>query len=140
MDFASGRSLCRSSSRLAATSTLKYATPVKLTPGRLKLLTRPSSTGSEPIMNRIGIVDVASLAAAASAMPPAAADRDASLNELGSEPQEAVVLLIGRAIVDDKIAVLDQALISQSVHKSYGGTGAGAGAQMLIQPMTGRLD
>jgi hypothetical protein len=45
-------------------------------------------------------------------------DRDASLNELGGEPRKAVVLLIGRAIVDDEIAVLDQARICESVHKS----------------------
>ena len=45
-------------------------------------------------MNRIGIVDVASLAAAASAMPLGVCeDRDASLNELGGKPREAVVLL-----------------------------------------------
>src|SRR5262249_35987433 len=47
--------------------------------------------------------------------------------ELGGEPREAVVLLIGRAIVDDEIAVLDQARISQSIHKSYAGTDPGAG-------------
>jgi hypothetical protein len=54
-------------------------------------------------------------------------DRDASLNELGGEHREAVVLLIGRAIVEDEIAVLDKARISQSIYKSYGGTDAGAG-------------
>jgi len=33
-------------------------TPVALPPGRLKLATRPSATGSPPIPNTIGIVDV----------------------------------------------------------------------------------
>jgi hypothetical protein len=52
------------------------------------------------------------------------------LNELGGEHREAVVLLIGRAIVDDEIAVLDKARISQSIYKSYSGTDAGAGAHV----------
>src|SRR5260370_625558 len=55
-------------------------------------------------------------------------DRDTSLDQLGGERRQAVVLFIGLAIVDDEVAVLDQARISQSVHKSYGGTDTGAGA------------
>src|SRR5215467_299214 len=38
-------------------------TPVRLVPGRLKLLTRPVSTGSAPVRNTIGVVLVAAFAA-----------------------------------------------------------------------------
>src|SRR5262245_22660752 len=42
-----------------------------LPPGRLKLSTTPSATGSPPIPNTIGIVDVARFAASAEGSPPA---------------------------------------------------------------------
>ena len=41
-----------------------------LPPGRLKLLTRPSATGSLPLVNTIGIVEVAARAARAGSGPP----------------------------------------------------------------------
>src|SRR5258708_27172510 len=47
-------------------------TPVTLPPGRLKLLTRPSPTGSPPIPHTSGIVAAADFAASAEPSPPAA--------------------------------------------------------------------
>ena len=47
--------------------------PVVLPPGRLKLLTRPSCTGSLPLWKTIGIVEVAACAARATWGPPAVA-------------------------------------------------------------------
>src|SRR5262249_42723876 len=46
--------------------------PVTLPPGRLKLATRPDLTGSLLVMIKIGIVDVALLAASAPISPPPA--------------------------------------------------------------------
>ena len=43
----------------------KKLTPVTLPPGRLRLATRPSLTGSLPVAKTIGIVVVAALAAIA---------------------------------------------------------------------------
>jgi hypothetical protein len=58
-----------SSSSLFATSLLtRKLTPVRLPPGRLRLATRPSSTGSPPVTKTIGSVDVAGLAASAEAV------------------------------------------------------------------------
>ena len=59
--------------------------PVALPPGRARLATRPSLTGSSPTMNTIGIVVVAALAASE---PFARCDdhRDAAANEIGHEP------------------------------------------------------
>jgi hypothetical protein len=48
--------------------------PVALPPGRARLATRPSLTGSSPIPNAIGIVVVAALAAWAPAVKPGGGD------------------------------------------------------------------
>ena len=50
-------------------------TPVTLPPGRFRLATRPSLTGSPPIVKTIGIVVVAALAASAAGVPPARRSR-----------------------------------------------------------------
>jgi hypothetical protein len=63
----------RSSSRFAANSLAKKLTPVRLPPGRARLATRPSLTGSSPTLKTIGIVVVADLAANDEPPPPTAA-------------------------------------------------------------------
>jgi hypothetical protein len=60
-----GHQSCRSRSRLAVTSWRKKLMPVALPPGRARLATRPSWTGSSPTPKTIGIVAVAALAASA---------------------------------------------------------------------------
>ena len=60
---AAGNSSRRSSSRFATNSTLTKLIPVRLPPGRARLATRPSLTGSSPTMKTMGIVEVAALAA-----------------------------------------------------------------------------
>jgi hypothetical protein len=54
-----------SPNRFWFSSLLMRVAPVTLPPGRLKLATRPSFTGSPPVWNTIGMVDVAALAAIA---------------------------------------------------------------------------
>jgi hypothetical protein len=63
-----GNSSCSSPSRLATTSGPKILKPVALPPGRARLATRPSLTGSSPTPNTIGISVVAALAASAAAL------------------------------------------------------------------------
>ena len=46
--------------------------PVTLPPGRLKLSTKPSLTGSSPMPNTIGMLAVARLAARGDGSPPTA--------------------------------------------------------------------
>jgi len=67
-----GTSSRRNSSRLAANSAEKTLTPVALPPGRARLATNPSPTGSAGTTNTIGIVAVARPAAVAAAGPIAA--------------------------------------------------------------------
>ena len=53
------------SSRFATSLLERNVTPVTFAPGRLKLWTNPTSTGSTPVTNTTGIVAVAALAAKA---------------------------------------------------------------------------
>jgi hypothetical protein len=64
---AAGSNSCRSSSRFVANSSAKKLTPVRLPPGRARLATKPSLTGSSPATKTIGISVVAALAAIAEA-------------------------------------------------------------------------
>jgi hypothetical protein len=50
------------SNRLLPSSPVIKTTPVTLPPGRAKLVTRPSLTGSLPVVKTIGIVAVAAMA------------------------------------------------------------------------------
>jgi hypothetical protein len=45
-------------------------TPVVLPPGRLSLAASPSRTGSVPMVETVGILEVAALAATADGSPP----------------------------------------------------------------------
>src|SRR5262245_16049789 len=64
-----GTSSRRSSSRFAVNSPLKILMPVTLPPGRARLATRPSLTGSSPEVKAMGIVVVAALAAEVAGSP-----------------------------------------------------------------------
>jgi uncharacterized membrane protein YhaH (DUF805 family) len=61
-----------SSSRFAANSVAKLLIPVTLPPGWARLATRPSLTGSSPLLKTIGIAVVTALAAIAALFPNAA--------------------------------------------------------------------
>ena len=69
---------------LRAQHARRKSTPVMLPPGRLRLATRPSLTGSPPLAKTIGIVVVAALAASADGVvrrrsrPPAGGSRSAT--------------------------------------------------------------
>ena len=70
---ACGISSRSNSSRFATTSSIKSITPVILPPGRFRLATRPSWTGSDPTTKTTGIVEDAAFAARAEGGPPVAA-------------------------------------------------------------------
>ena len=72
MRAASGTNSRRSPSRFAARSAAKKLTPVRLPPGRAKLSTRPSLTGSLPVLKTMVIIVVAALAACADGVSIAA--------------------------------------------------------------------
>jgi len=65
-----GTSWRSSSNRFAPNSAARKLAPVTLPPGRLRLATRPSLTGSAPLVKTIGTVVVAALAASAEGVFP----------------------------------------------------------------------
>src|SRR5262245_5720134 len=93
---ARGKSSCNSSNCFATNSALKKLMPVRLPPGRGRLVTRPSRTGSSGTMKRIGIVVVAALAAGAAVV--ARGDYgDLSANKFGRQFRQSIVLVLGEA-------------------------------------------
>ena len=72
MTVAVGTNSCSSSSCFGTSSTFNEVTPVILPPGRLRLATSPSWTGSSAIWKTVGIVVVAALAASAAGWPVSA--------------------------------------------------------------------
>jgi hypothetical protein len=70
--------VCSISSRFGPTSAVKLVTPVRLPPGRARLGTSPTATGSPPAKNTIGIVVVAAFAASAAGvlLPQQSLSRD----------------------------------------------------------------
>jgi hypothetical protein len=60
------------SSRFDTRLELNWVTPVMLRPGRFRLATKPSVSGSPAVSNTIGMVVVAALITSAAGVPPAA--------------------------------------------------------------------
>ena len=71
MLVALGTTSCSSSSRFGPTSTFKLVTPVTLPPGRFRLATSPTLTGSVAAEKTIGSVVVSAFAASADEDPAA---------------------------------------------------------------------
>src|SRR5215469_7214092 len=71
MTLAAGTSSCKSPSCFAGSGPAIRLNPVRLPPGRLRLGIRLPWTGSMPVMNTMGIVVVAALAASAEGPSPA---------------------------------------------------------------------
>jgi hypothetical protein len=61
IDAAAGIASCSSPKRFSESSAVKMFTPVALPPGRARLATSPTFTGSLPTLNTMGIVVVGSL-------------------------------------------------------------------------------
>ncbi len=66
--LAAGNKPCSSCNCFAINVLARKLTPVTLPPGRFMLATRPNFTGSAPIANTIGMLEVAPLAASAAAV------------------------------------------------------------------------
>src|SRR6478736_2620648 len=73
--FGRGRQFVQNLKLLRPHFCCKVVVPVTLPPGRLRLVTSPSVTGSAPTAKTIGIVVVAALAANAAGVLPRTASR-----------------------------------------------------------------
>ena len=109
-----GTSWRNSSSRFAPNTPAKKTTPVTLPPGRLRLATRPSLTGSLPVAKTIGTVVVAALAAsAARAISDDHGHRPA--NQISHQSRQPINLIVRIAIFDRDVLALDEACFLQAL-------------------------
>ena len=95
---APGTSSRSSSSRFAVNSALKKLIPVRLPPGRARLATRPSLTGSSPTLKTMGIVAVAALAASAGRIAGRGDHGDLPTNQFGRQLRQSISLILGPAV------------------------------------------
>src|SRR5947199_2014080 len=89
--------------------------PVALPPGRLRLVTRPSSTGSAPTAKTIGVVEVAALAATAAGVLPGGGDHcHLPLDEVSSQCRQFIILSCCPPELDGNVLTFDKARFLQS--------------------------
>ena len=79
---------------------LKTLIPVRLPPGRARLATRPSLTGSSLTEKTIGIVAVAAFAASAETLFGGDDHGDPAANQIGRKRRQPIVLILGQAVFD----------------------------------------
>src|SRR5262245_43623737 len=115
---AAGTSSRRSSSRFATNSALRKLIPVRLPPGRARLATKPTLTGSSLMAKTIGIVVVTALAAKTAAGPPRAAYCDLPANQVGRQFRQPIDLMFGPAIDDRHVLAFGIARALQAAVKS----------------------
>src|SRR5829696_174383 len=110
---ASSRSMA---SRFGARSAEMMVMPVALPPGRARLDTMPSFTGSPPITKTIGIDDVTLLAASADVEPPAA-----TRTATGSRTSSAASaeMTSGPAVCNPEVPAINKASLSQATHEGF---------------------
>ena len=97
---------------------LKKLIPVRLPPGRARLATRPSLTGSSATTKTMGIVVVAALAANAERTSGRDDHGDLSANQIGRQRRQPIDLILGPAVFDRHVLALDIAGLLQALAKS----------------------
>jgi hypothetical protein len=107
MTRAAGISSWASSRRLGPTSTFNWVAPVTLPPGRLRLATSPSYTGSPSVANTIGMELVAALAASAPGVVVAARTLTRDRDHVGVGFQMLEGSSFDPAEVDVALSLLD---------------------------------
>jgi hypothetical protein len=97
---------------------MNMLTPVALPPGRLRLATRPSFTGSSPVLKTIGMVEVAAFCSESRGLPAGGNDhRHADIYETGRQSGQAIVMTLGPAKRDVYIVALDVTRFFQAFSK-----------------------
>src|SRR6266436_205243 len=117
---ACGTTCISRSSRVDSSSWFRMLTPVTVAPGRLRLGTRPTATGSLLPANATGMVVVAAFAARLAA------------RQIGCQPRQSVELTVGPAKLKRHVSVLDKVSLGQALPKcghGVGPVGGGAGVQ-----------
>jgi hypothetical protein len=93
--------------------------PVALVFGRFRLAVSPVLTGSPPITNTIGIVEVADFAASAEGSPPPGHERcRAHAHQFGRKFRQTLVMPVGPAIFDSDVLPWDIAALAEAAEKT----------------------
>ena len=130
-----GTSSRRSSSRFAVNSAMKKLIPVMLPPGRARLATRPSLTGSALTVKTMGIVVVAALAANAEAgEPPATITATCRRTKFGRQRRQSIHLIFGPAVFDRDVLALDMAGFFEALAKCAQAVGERVGRCAVEKP------
>ena len=103
-----------SSNRFGSISTFNEIKPVRLPPGRFRLATNPTATGSNPIVKTIGIVVVAAFAGSAAGLL-ATITATRPTNQIGRQRRQPIVLVVRPAIFDRHVTALDIAGLAQAL-------------------------
>jgi hypothetical protein len=92
-------------------------TPVAFPVGRLKLVTRPNGTGSEPTVKTMGMAFVAASAAGRSDVAGGRDDGNVAVREIGCECGKTAVIIVSPAILDGDVLTLDVPGLAQALAK-----------------------
>src|SRR6516165_7284658 len=115
-----GTNSCRSASRFAAKSFAKKLIPVRFPPGRARLATRPSLTGSSPTPKTTGICG-RSFGCKRSKVAGWRGDNgDATTHQVSHEHRKAIELPIQPMVLHRYVLALDVAGFVKAVAKSGG--------------------
>ena len=116
---APGTSSRRSSSRFAANSAVKKLTPVRLPPGRARLATRPSLTGSSRDVEDDGDRRGCRLGRERRSGTAGRDDHgDLSANQFGRQRRQSIDLILRPAVFDRHVLALDIAGVFEALAKS----------------------
>src|SRR5215471_16188168 len=110
-----GSSSRNSSSRFGAISTPKLVTPVTLPPGRLRLATSPTATGSVATLNTIGDRCGRRLGRECGRRRTGRDHGHLTTNQVGRQCRQPVILILGEAIFKRDVLTLDKACFSQAM-------------------------
>ena len=123
---------------MARTSWTKKLTPVALPPGRARLATRPSLTGSSPTPKTIGIVAVAALAAIAAVVAAGRGDDGhTTADQVSHQRRQAIVLALQPVVLDRHVLALDVAGFAQALAERGREGRMASAVPPLTNPTTG---
>lgn len=105
-----------SSSRFDASSVLKMLIPVMLAPGRERLVTKPSCTGSVLTKKTIGIVVVAAFAANEDGGPDVTIT--ATAHQVHRQRRQTVIVIFGPSVCDPHVLAIDITGLLKALSKS----------------------
>jgi hypothetical protein len=101
---------CKRRNRLASTSLRKSLTPVALPPGRARLATRPSFTGSWPTAKTIGICRGCRFRGQSARVVSSCGNHShLAADQIGHHLRQAIVVALHKMIFDRNVLPIDEA-------------------------------